>query len=75
MTAEELKRVLVTMAENVEAATPEQRRELIGLLVEGAVANDRSLAGITWTPPARAFFSDAASLWRPRRESNPRRRP
>ena len=39
------------------------------LLVERAVAEDRALASITWTPPARAFFSEAASLWRPRTEA------
>ena len=69
------RRVLVTMAENIDAATPEQRRELVGLLVERAVAEDRALTSITWTPPARAFFSDAASLWRPRTDSNRRRQP
>ena len=44
------------------------------VLAEKAKA-ESALASITWTPPARAFFSEAASLWRPRTDSNRRRWP
>ena len=71
------RRVTVTMAENVEKATRPQLAELVQLLVERVKAKGRSIEpeSIEWTPPARPFFDEAASLWRPRTDSNRRRRP
>jgi hypothetical protein len=51
--------------------------ELVQLLVEGVQAKGRTVEpeSIEWTPPARPFFEPAALLWRPRTDSNRRRRP
>ena len=71
------RRVMVTMAENVERATRTQLAELVQLLVEQVRAKGRTVEpkSIEWTPPARPFFEPAALLWRPRTDSNRRRRP
>jgi hypothetical protein len=71
------RRVMVTMAENVGKATRPQLAELVQLLVERVRAKGRSIEpdSIGWTPPARPFFEPAALLWRPRTDSNRRRRP
>ena len=45
------------MAENVAAATPEQLRELILMLVERAETQGRGLGPFRWTGPARPFFA------------------
>ena len=49
--------LMVSMAENVAAATPEQLRELILMLVERAETWDRGLGPVRWTGPARPFFA------------------
>ena len=71
------RRVMVTMAENVERATRPQLAELVQLLVERVTASGRTVEpeSIEWTPPARPFFEPAALLWRPRTDSNRRRQP
>jgi hypothetical protein len=48
--------LMVSMAENVSAATPEQLRELILMLVERAETLGRELGPVRWTGPARPFF-------------------
>ena len=50
------RKVVVTMAENLVRATPEQRREFVLLLVERAVAFDKAVQEIRWVAPARPFF-------------------
>ncbi len=69
--------VMVTMAENVARATRPQLQELVQLLVERVKAEGRTVhpESIEWTPPARPFFREAAWVWRPRTDSNRRRRP
>ena len=69
--------IMVTMAENVERATRPQLADLVRLLVERVQATGRTVdpASIEWTPPARPFFGEAALVWRPRTDSNRRRRP
>jgi hypothetical protein len=49
------RRVMVTMAENVERATRPQLAELVQLLVERVQASRRTVdpTTIEWTPPAR----------------------
>jgi hypothetical protein len=54
------RKVLVDMAENVAAATPEQLRELVLMLVERAETRGRELGAVTWTGPARPFFGVVA---------------
>jgi hypothetical protein len=54
------RRLMVSMAENVAAATPEQLRELILMLVERAETKDRGLGAVKWTGPARPFFAVVA---------------
>ena len=51
------RRLMISMAENVAAATPEQLRELILMLVEHAETQDRGLGAVRWTGPARPFLS------------------
>ena len=69
--------VMVTMAENIDRAARPQLAELVQLLVERVKAKGRTVepASIEWTPPACPFFEPAALLWRPRTDSNRRRRP
>jgi hypothetical protein len=52
--------LMISMAENVAAATPEQLRELILMLVERAETKDRGLGTVKWTGPARPFFAVVA---------------
>ena len=68
---------MVTMAENIERATRPQLAEVVQLLVERVQAKNRSIEpkSIEWMPPARPFFEESALLWRPRTDSNRRRRP
>jgi hypothetical protein len=69
--------VIVTMAGNVDRATPPQLAELVQLLVERVLATGRTVEpkSIEWTPPARPFFDEGALLKRPRTDSNRRRQP
>ena len=72
------RKVVESMAANLDRATPEQKADLIRLLVQSAKAEDRVLVAdaIVWTPPVRPFFvhvDDVAE--RPRTDSNRRRRP
>ena len=69
------RRIMTTMAENVERATRPQLAELVQLLVERVQAKERVLdpATIEWTPPARPFFGEVRRKWRPRTDSNRRR--
>ena len=71
------RRVMVTMAENVDGRPAAARQELVQLLVERVKAVGRTVepASIERTPPARPFFGKAARVWRPRTDSNRRRRP
>lgn len=55
------RRVMVSMAENIEAATPEQLRELVQLLVARITAISGVVTDIDWTGPARPFFGAVAS--------------
>ena len=48
--------IAVTMAENLERATPEQIREFVTLLVERVVIREREVSEIVFVPAARPFF-------------------
>lgn len=63
------RRIMVSMAENVEQATRPQLAELVRLLVECVQAKDRSVdpASIEWTPPARPFFGKVRGYGAPGR--------
>jgi hypothetical protein len=52
--------VLVSMAENVERATPSQRRELVELRLERVEIAGRAVDDVAWTPAAAAFFEASA---------------
>lgn len=63
------------MATNLGRATPEQKADLIRLLVEPAEAKDRLLMtdAIVWTPPVRPFFEQVDDVAeRPRTDSGAR---
>lgn len=67
------RRVMATMAENVEKASRPQLAELVQLV--GRVrAMGRSIepASIEWMPPAQPFFEEGALLVRPRTDSEAR---
>ena len=60
------RRIMASMAANVNAASPAQQSELVQMLVERVVASGgRSRKReITWTPPARPFFAESgAERW------------
>ena len=52
--------VLVSMAENLDRATPEQRRELLELLVERVDVAGGAVVDIRWTPAAATFLEASA---------------
>ncbi len=53
------RKVLVSMAENLERATPLQRRAIVELLVERVTIADRSVRATLWAEAARAFLPGA----------------
>lgn len=63
------RQVMTSMAQNISAATTEQRGELARLLIDRAVATD-GLVEIEWSGPARPFF-DHVGGWCPQGDSNP----
>ncbi|MGA3056956.1 MAG: recombinase family protein [Candidatus Limnocylindrales bacterium] len=70
------RRIMTSMAANVNAATPAQQAELVQMLVERVVASGGKVSerDITWTPPARPFFAEAGEerWWEcPQGDSNP----
>jgi len=48
--------ILLSMAENLDRATPSQQAELVALLVERVVVAGGAVRQIVWTPAARPFF-------------------
>lgn len=52
--------VLLSMAENVARATPEQLQALLAQIVERVETADKRVIGVVWTPPARPFFAPPA---------------
>jgi hypothetical protein len=75
--------IAASLPDAIAAATPDKVQELVALLVERVETADQRVARVTWVPAARPFFRDAgaerdgeaAPVWRPRRDSNSRRRP
>ena len=75
--------IAASLPDAIAAATPDKVQELVALLVERVETSNQRVSRVTWVPAARPFFRDegaerdeeAALLWRPRRESNSRRRP
>jgi hypothetical protein len=63
------RKVMTTMAENVEKATRPQLAELVRLLVQRVQAKERVIdpATIEWTPPARPFFGKVRGYGAPGR--------
>lgn len=51
--------VLLSMAENLVRATPEQLQRLLARIVERVDTADREVVRVLWTPPARPFFAPA----------------
>ena len=67
-------------AEMVDAASGDKLQELVPWLVERVETDDRRVVRIVPTEPAQPFFADAdedglRGVWRPRTDSNRRRRP
>jgi hypothetical protein len=48
------------MAENLDRATPEQRRELIELLIQRVDIAGGAVVNIVWTPAAATFLEVSA---------------
>lgn len=64
--------VLLSMAENIAQATPDQLQALLSQVVERVETADREVVRVVWTSPARPFFGSAeatdgtaALLWCP----------
>jgi DNA invertase Pin-like site-specific DNA recombinase len=53
--------LMVGLATSVDRATPDQLRELVGMLVAAAELRDGSLS-LDWTGPARPFFAPRAAV-------------
>jgi hypothetical protein len=47
---------LLALPAAIAVASPARREELCRIVVEKVVVNDRVVADILWTPPARPFF-------------------
>jgi hypothetical protein len=54
------RRVIESMAENVEAATLLQRQELARLLIERVEVRHHEVESVVWTGPTRPFFAVGA---------------
>ncbi len=68
--------VIQSLGDELAAATPEAIQQVVTLLVDRVETADREVVGWLPTGPAEPFFDSAsASLWRPRTDSNRRRRP
>jgi hypothetical protein len=67
------RRIMVTMAENIENATLPQIQDLVRILVERVQAQDRIIDpdSIEWTPPARPFFGEVRGYGAPGRTPAP----
>ena len=71
--------ILLSMAENIERATPAQLQALVLELVERVETAQRAVTRVVWTPAARPFFTSGevvadhsdALFWRPQGDSNP----
>ena len=71
--------IMLSMAENIERATPAQLQELVSQLVERVETAGRRFTRVVWTPPVRPFFGageavaddSGALFWRPQGDSNP----
>jgi hypothetical protein len=65
--------ILLSMAENIEHATPVQLQVLVAQLVERVQTAERHITQVAWTPAARPFFAagevvtcdSGALLWCP----------
>lgn len=72
-----------SLVDAIAAATPDKVQELVALLVERVETANQRVVRVVWVPGARPFFRDVAAeadaegaqVWRPRRDSNSRRRP
>ncbi len=68
--------VIQSLGDELAAATPEAIQQIVALLVERVGTRDRQVIGWVPTGPAEPFFDSALpSPWRPRTDSNRRRRP
>lgn len=68
--------VLLSMAENIARATPEQLQRLLAHGVERVEVTDKQVVGVVWVPAARPFFAAAEPAapslsWCPQGDSNP----
>jgi DNA invertase Pin-like site-specific DNA recombinase len=60
------RKIMTSMAANVNASTPAKHAELVQMLVERVQASGGKVSEreITWTPPARPFFAESgAERW------------
>ena len=68
--------VVQSLGDELATATPEAIQSIVALLVERVETRDRQVVGWVPTGPAEPFFDSALlSPWRPRTDSNRRRRP
>ena len=54
--------ILLSMAENIEHATPAQLEELVDHLVERVETAGRHITRVVLTPPARPFFGAGEAI-------------
>jgi len=68
--------VVQSLGDELAAATPEAIQQVVALLVERVETRDREVVAWLPTGPAEPFFDSALlSPWRPRTDTNRRRRP
>jgi hypothetical protein len=79
--------VIRSLGDSLAVAPGEKRQELVASLVERVETTEQEVVRVVRTPPARPFFASAAAesergedfaatpVWRPRTDSNRRRRP
>jgi hypothetical protein len=68
--------VIQSLGYELAVATPDAIQQIVALLVERVETADRQVVGWLPTRPAEPFFDSALlSPWRPRTDSNRRRRP
>ncbi|MGH2467791.1 MAG: hypothetical protein ACRDGL_08690 [Candidatus Limnocylindrales bacterium] len=61
---------VLDLRDAITVASPARREELCRIVIERVVVEERHLAEITWTPPARPFFAKRQRAC-PQGDSNP----
>ena len=74
---DEVTQLVASLPTALDAATRDQVKRLLAMMIEEVTENDRVVGEIRLRPEAMAFIAspDPVLVWRPRTDSNRRRQP